>query len=333
MKLFNHLRFQLLFFLFFGAGYHYAQIPAGYYSSVEGLKGVELKAALNDIIDGHVQFPYTSTSIDVWDILKETDKDTIDPSKVILLYTGWTVDAAQEYNKGRGWTREHVWAKSRGGFGTRLGPGTDVHALRPCDITVNTARSNRWFGCGDYEYIDGDGATGSYTSSSAWVWEPRDIVKGDVARMIFYMATRYEEESGELDLFMIDSIPRDIKTKAPVHGRLSVLLQWHEEDPVDNWERNRNEVIYSYQGNRNPFIDRPEFVDGIWGNSPIMYEEDCELNIDGNSTSSLEEESNVKSRLVIKVVDVLGREVEVRYGIVQFYIYSDGSVEKNILVE
>jgi len=260
----------LFYFLLYGTSIVFTQIPEGYYNSVEGLKGVKLKAALNDIIDGHVQFPYTSTNIDVWDILKETDKDTIDPSKVILLYTGWTVDAAQEYNRGKGWTREHVWAKSRGGFGTRLGPGTDVHALRPCDVSVNSARSNRWFGCGDYEYIDGDGATGSYTSSSSWVWEPRDIVKGDVARMIFYMATRYEGENGELDLFMIDSIPRDNKTKAPVHGRLSVLLEWHNEDPVDDWERNRNEIIYSYQGNRNPFIDRPEFVDGIWGEGSML---------------------------------------------------------------
>src|SRR5690554_2681151 len=312
MKLFNHLQFQLLFFLIFGGGYHYAQIPTGYYSSAEGLNGMKLKSALNTIIDDHIQFPYTSSNTDVWDILNETDKDTIDPSKVILLYTGWTVDATQEYSSGRGWTREHIWAKSRGDFGTTLGPGTDVHALRPCDVSVNTARSNRWFGCGEYEYIDSDGATGSYTSSSSWVWEPRDIVKGDVARMIFYMATRYEGENGELDLFMIDSIPRDNRTKAPVHGRLSVLLQWHEEDPVDDWERNRNEVIYSYQGNRNPFIDRPEFVGKVWGDY-----------LKGDSITK-----NVELR---KVVDVFGREVDVKNGGVHFYIYSDGSVVKRVL--
>ncbi|RYM35735.1 ribonuclease [Brumimicrobium glaciale] len=309
MKLFNHLRFQLLFFLIFGWGINYAQIPKGYYNSAEGLKGTNLKAALNDIIDGHVKFPYTSSNTDVWDILKETDKDTIDPSKVILLYTGWTVDAAQEYNRGGGWTREHVWAKSRGNFGTSQGAGTDVHALRPCDVSVNSARSNRWFDCGDYEYIDGDGATGSYTSSSSWVWEPRDMVKGDVARMIFYMATRYEGESGELDLFMIDSIPSDNKTKAPVHGRLSVLLQWHNDDPVDDWELNRNEVIYSYQGNRNPFIDRPEFVEGIWGEA-----------------SMLEEKVGIEKVELAKIVDIFGREVEARDGVVRFYFYSDGRV-------
>ncbi|PKR79559.1 hypothetical protein CW751_14510 [Brumimicrobium salinarum] len=126
MNPFNILRFLVLFYSILGVDHYSAQIPDGYYSSTEGLSGVELKAALNDIIDDHRQFSYTSTKMDVWDILKETDKDTIDTSKVFLFYTGWTVDAAREYNRGRGWTREHVWAKSRGDFGTRLGPGTDV---------------------------------------------------------------------------------------------------------------------------------------------------------------------------------------------------------------
>jgi endonuclease I len=309
MKLFNHLRFHLLFFLIFGAVYHHAQVPGGYYSSAEGLTGTELKEALNDIIDGHVKFPYTSKNNDVWDILKETDRDTIDPGKVILLYTGWTVDGAQEYNKGKGWTREHVWAKSRGDFGTTFGPGTDVHALRPCDLSVNSARNNRWFGFGDFEYIDSDGRTDSKTSSTSWIWEPRDVVKGDVARMIFYMATRYEGENGELDLVMIDSLPRDNKTNAPVHGKLSVLLQWHNDDPVDNWERNRNEIIYSYQENRNPFIDRPEFANEIWGKTVKLKKEIVNVNVE-----------------LIKIVDVLGRKVDAKAGVVQFYVYSDGRV-------
>ena len=167
MKLYKLLQIQSFFILFFGIGLSTAQVPSGYYSTAEGLTGESLKSALNDIIDDHVKFSYTSSNTDVWDILKETDRDTIDPTKVILIYTGWTVDAAQEYNSGSGWTREHVWAKSRGNFGTSQGAGTDVHALRPCDVTVNSARNNRWFGIGEYEYIDGDGPTGSYTSTSS----------------------------------------------------------------------------------------------------------------------------------------------------------------------
>lgn len=211
MKYHLLLRTLILYVLLYGSVFNYAQIPESYYSSAEGLNGMKLKATLNDIIDDHVQFPYTSTKIDVWDILKVTDRDTIDSNKIILIYTGWTFDASLEYNRGRGWTREHVWAKSRGDFGVKLGPGTDVHAIRPCDVTVNSFRSNRWFDCGEYEYIDEDGSIGCYTDSITWVWEPRDEVNGDVARMFFYMATRYE---GEVDLFMIDSIPRDNKNES-----------------------------------------------------------------------------------------------------------------------
>ncbi len=329
MKLYKLLQVQSFFILFFGIGLSTAQVPSGYYSTAEGLTGESLKSALNDIIDDHVKFSYTSSNTDVWDILKETDRDTIDPTKVILIYTGWTVDAEQEYNAGSGWTREHVWAKSRGNFGTSQGAGTDVHALRPCDVSVNSARNNRWFGIGEYEYIDGDGPTGCYTSTSSWVWEPRDEVKGDIARMMFYMDTRYEGENGELDLQLIDSIPSDNNTNEPIHGLFSVLRQWHIDDPVDDWERNRNDVIYSYQGNRNPFIDHPEFVGKIWGH--VLDEYEIGFKDEIVSTSSLSKEQIANSKELVMVVDALGREVEIERGVLQFYIYSDGSVEKRVL--
>jgi endonuclease I len=244
----------------------FGQIPTGYYDSALGFSGEPLKIKLNDIIQDHTEFPYTSSGTDVWDILKETDRDTLNPNNVLLIYSGWSVDANQEFNGGSGWSREHVWAKSRGDFGTGSGAGTDVHALRPCDISVNSARNNRWFAECSTEYIDGNGATGSYTSSSSWVWKPNDNVKGDVARMIFYMATRYEGENGELDLEVIDSIPSDNFTNEPFHAKISDLYQWHLDDPVDDWERNRNDIIYyQFQNNRNPYIDRPEYVELIWG--------------------------------------------------------------------
>ena len=241
-----------------------AQPPEDYYDAAEGLDGEALKAALHNIIKGHTEYPYTSSSTDVWDILKETDRDTANSANVILFYTGWSVNAAQEYNGGSGWNREHVWAKSRGDFGTSPGPGTDVHHLRPADISVNSARSNRWFDKADEPYYDDGQPTGCFTSSTTWVWEPRNAVKGDVARMIFYMATRYEGDNGEPDLEMIDYFPDDIYTKAPVHALKSTLLKWHQEDPVDDFERHRNEVVYQYQHNRNPFIDHPEYAERIW---------------------------------------------------------------------
>ena len=265
----------------------YAQIPAGYYDSAAGLKGTPLKNALNDIIDGHTEIEYTATSTDIWDVLKETDKDPNNSSNVILLYSGKSVDAAQEYNSGSGWSREHVWAKSRGDFGNDLGPGTDAHHIRPADISVNSARNNRWFAECSTPYLDDGTPTGSYTSSTEWVWKPRDEVKGDVARMIFYMDVRYAGENGELDLRVIDYIPTDDNTTEPIHAKLSDLLQWHLDDPVDAFEQNRNDVVYSYQNNRNPFIDHPEYVSDIW--------------IDTTESSSTGIDDNIWNELVIKM--------------------------------
>src|SRR5690554_4380771 len=84
--------------------------------------------------------------------------------------------------------------------------------------------------------------TGNYFDNNEHLWQPRDEVKGDVARMIFYMATRYEGQNGELDLEVVDYLPSS-NTSSPIHARLTDLLEWHNEDPVDDWERNRNDVI------------------------------------------------------------------------------------------
>ncbi|HRW62942.1 MAG TPA: endonuclease [Bacteroidales bacterium] len=233
-----------------------AQIPEGYYSGTEGLQGEELKALLHNIIDNHTTYPYTSSTTDVWDILKESDRDPSNSANVVLIYTGWSVNAAQEYNNGTGWSREHVWAKSHGDFGETPPAGTDAHHLRPCDISVNSARGNKDFDNGGTQHSE---ATECYTDADSW--EPRPSVKGDVARMMFYMATRYEGDvTGEPDLELVDYTGTD----GPIFGKLSTLLQWNEEDPVDDFERNRNEVVYSYQNNRNPFIDHPEFVNTIY---------------------------------------------------------------------
>lgn len=250
--------------LLFFKSVSFSQIPDGYYNSAKGLTGEQLKAALHEIIKGHIEFPYTSTSTDTWDILKETDKDTSNPNNIILFYTGWSVNAAQEYNNNTGWAREHVWAKSHGDFGTTMGAGTDAHHLRPTDISVNSARNNKDFDNGGTLYVDGDEVTECRTDADSW--EPRDKVKGDVARMLFYMATRYEGDNGEPDLELVDAVNTfDLNTPGKgYHGKLSSLLEWHKIDPVDSFEIRRNNVIYSYQKNRNPFIDHPEYVDFIW---------------------------------------------------------------------
>ena len=179
-----------------------AQVPEGYYTPAKQLSGENLKLALHHIIKNHIEFPYTSRDTDTWDILKETDRDTANPQNVILFYSGWSINAEQEYNSANGWSREHVWAKSHGDLGTREGAGTDVHHLKPCDISVNSARSNKDFDNGGTIYTDGDGTTECKSDYDSW--EPRDAVKGDVARILFYMAVRYE--GSELDLELVDQV-------------------------------------------------------------------------------------------------------------------------------
>lgn len=227
-----------------------------------------MKFRLHEIIKGHTEYTYTSSSTDVWDILKETDRDPGDSNNVILIYSNRSVNAAQEYNSGSGWSREHVWAKSRGDFGTSRGAGTDVHHLRPCDVSVNSTRNNRNFDdcitCVDV--IDNGVNTGSKTDANLYNFEPPSNVKGDVARMIFYMSVRYEGTGSEPDLELTNS-PQSNTDKAPLHAFLSTLLEWNRQDSVDNFERNRNLVIYGYQGNKNPFIDYPELAEYLWGDS------------------------------------------------------------------
>ena len=267
-----------------------AQIPSGYYNTADDKADGVLKFELNQIIDNHTTFPYTSSSTDTWDILKETDRDPNNSNNIILIYSGVSIDGPQEYNSGSGWTREHIWAKSRGDFGTAEGPGTDVHALRPLDNSTNSIRSNRGFDncidCVDI-YDQWSNFTGSKRDNTEWSFEPRDEVKGDVARMIFYMDVRYEGYDSYVDLEVSETILPN-NDNSPFHGVLSTLIEWHRNDPVDAWEENRNDIIYySYQNNRNPFIDYPELAEHLWGNQIGVEWNSSVLNLFDNTLSNI----------------------------------------------
>ncbi|MBT2687442.1 chitobiase/beta-hexosaminidase C-terminal domain-containing protein [Bacillus sp. ISL-47] len=224
----------------------------GYYEDASGKTGEELKAALHNIISEQTVISYS----DVWDALKETDEDPANPDNVILFYTGESRSENLNGGNAGDWNREHVWAKSHGDFGTSMGPGTDVHHLRPTDVGINSARGNLDFDNGGTAV---SGCDGCYKTASSW--EPPDRVKGDVARMLFYMAVRYEG-NGEVDLELNELLNNGSN---PYHGKLSTLLEWHEQDPVDEFERNRNNIIFEkWQHNRNPFIDHPEWAEMIW---------------------------------------------------------------------
>ncbi|MFE5626674.1 endonuclease I family protein [Streptomyces virginiae] len=224
-----------------------------YYAPAEGKTGAALKAALHDIIKTQSKVTYDG----VWNALKATDQDPANPNNVILLYSGRSQSKSTNGGGANDWNREHVWAKSHGDFGTATGPGTDLHHLRPEDVTVNSTRGNKDFDKGGSPVGE---APGSLTDADSF--EPRDAVKGDVARMLLYMAVRYEGGDGFANLEMNDKVNNGT---APLFGRISLLKQWNQMDPPDAFEQRRNQVIFDvYQHNRNPFIDHPEWVNSIW---------------------------------------------------------------------
>jgi len=223
-----------------------------YYAPAIGKTGTALRTSLHGIIDGHTKLSYDQ----VWTALKDTDQDPNNTANVIELYSGRSISKGLNGGDPDDWNREHVWAQSHGGFGTSAGPGTDVHHLRPEDVTVNSTRGNKDFDLGGSAVSQ---CTDCWTDADSF--EPRDAVKGDVARMLFYMAIRYEGDDGYPNLELNDSI----NGSTPWHGKTSVLLAWNAEDPVSTFEMRRNDRIHSaWQGNRNPFIDHPEWATAIW---------------------------------------------------------------------
>lgn len=234
-----------------------------YYLSAYGLVGEAFRQALHDIIDGHQAFSYTPT---LWTILQDADECPTNAAQVQLVYLQTGRDKNNNGAAAGQWNREHVWPQSHG-TGNPYGSGdpdpdwpssVDAHNLKPSDVTVNALRSNLDFDAG------GEPVAGAPAScrTTGWTFEPPDAAKGDIARILFYMDVRYAgDEENEPDLELVDSGA----TVGTQLGRLSTLMQWHFLDPPDDFERNRNETIYAgWQGNRNPFVDHPEWALELW---------------------------------------------------------------------
>jgi endonuclease I len=224
-----------------------------YYAAAAGKTGPALRAALHRIIRNQATISYSQ----VWTALQQTDQDPNNSSNVVLIYSGRSQSKSTNGGGADDWNREHTWPQSHGDFGTANGPGTDLHHLRPEDVSVNSTRGNKDFDTGGSAVAE---CSGCRTDADSF--EPRDAVKGDVARMLMYMAIRYEGDDSWPDLELNDSVANG---SAPRTGRLSVLLRWHAADPPDAAERRRNDLIFTnWQHNRNPFIDHPEWATSIW---------------------------------------------------------------------
>lgn len=238
-------------------------IPAGYYDSLNGKSGVQLKQALQDII-ANPAVVRSHNYGDSVEILKKADQNPLNSNEVWLMYkevnrAKFLYQGEESSSTGR-WNREHIYPQSRGGYagGTSstadgfdmwvyssadsLAHGhADAHHLRAEDGPENSSRNNRDFGLTDYNGFSGN--------QGSW--------KGDVARAVFYMAVRYN------GLEVVNGNPAD--STVGQLGDLETLLQWNTTDPADDFEMNRNNYIQTWQRNRNPFIDYPELASYIWG--------------------------------------------------------------------
>ena len=251
---------------------------AAYYAGTTELTGQELREKLHRTLEtGHAVVRYsgsTSGVNDVWAALMAANQDPDDSNNVLLIYSlrsepkssfmGNPDGLPEEANK---WNREHAWPQSRGlntSGNTRM-DRTDLHALFPADSNVNSSRGNKIFDESD----ESDGRFTSPAHAEALSasrdidsWEPPDSVKGDIARALFYMDVRYDgQEEDTTDLELVDFVPT---SGTPQMGMLSTLINWHLNDPPDDFEHRRNDLIADLQGNRNPFVDHPQLVQDIF---------------------------------------------------------------------
>ena len=267
----------------------HAEPPEAYYSDAMGKSGAALKSALHGVIDGHTPLPYFKSDnddwydledVDVWEALAYTDSGCPESfpkcGKIQLLYLDEARDLVQAYRGGRAgcqdlWEREHVWPTSRG-FDKKSQDGhTDLHHIRPADKDINNAHRNYGFGEGGNLVFDSsagcpDRRAVAKLNKESEAFEPPDRAKGEVARMLFYMAVRYEEGDSAKPESMPDLSLRkeNALVKEPRIGHLCTLLKWNRDYPPTLFEIRRNERVMELQGNRNPFIDNPSWADEIW---------------------------------------------------------------------
>ncbi len=248
-----------------------AQIPVGYYDIADGLYGEDLQQALHNIIDNHNSLTYD----DLWDAFEDTDPRPDNNNLVWDMYSDvpggtpayyYTFGSDQCGNyEGEGfcYNREHSWPKSW--YNDASPMYTDLVQLVPTDGYTNGQRSNLVYGevsSASWTSMNGSKVGGSALSwTNETVFEPIDEYKGDFARIYFYMATRYYSEDGSFNSNdMVDG--SQIKP-----GALEMLMTWHENDSVSQKELIRNDAIYDWQYNRNPYVDHPEYVEYVWGDS------------------------------------------------------------------
>jgi len=227
------------------------QAPADYYRNAEGDKGQDLLRSLAGIVSRHKELGYDRARDVMFADVDDLDNDNIVECDYTDRSLNNVTDRQTAYRGGSGFNAEHTWPQSKGAVGAAK---SDLHHLFPTDCNANSRRSSHPFGnVVTVEWTDGGSKLGK-DAKGATVFEPRDDQKGNTARAILYFYMVYGQNA-DLSNFRYEE---------------ETLKKWHVQDPVTADERLRNDAVYSFQGNRNPFIDRPEFVSAIGNFLPVV---------------------------------------------------------------
>lgn len=272
------------------------EIGAGtgaYYDAVNTASPEQLRCSLHRTIRGHTAYPYSGSGTNTWTILELAQANPSNPNQIIDVYRNRLYTAVSDRagtGSGITYNREHTWPNSlgfpsqTGNLGLPNAPYTDTHMLWLSDTQYNADRGNKPFancdsGCGERPTEANGGVGGGGGGDSNWVRSPDgnqgsfeswDHRKGEMARAILYMAIRYEggvdpvsgqnEPQLELTDVRAQIIGMNDYTQTAYMGLLADLLAWHLADPPDADEIARNDLIQTFQGNRNPFVDHPEWA-------------------------------------------------------------------------
>ena len=241
-----------------------AQIPEGYYSSLKGKKGAELKTAVHNIIKNVKVLSYGSGQGKTWWGFWSTDRD--ENGYFIDRYSAKTewVKSTSQGATGAGMNIEHSFPKSWWG-GEKVQGYEDLYNLMPCKSKINSTKSNYPMGI----VVSGDKGNGwtkvGKGTDGNWYWEPAAPWKGDFARGYMYMATAYQDYkwSGDRALQILQQ--GDYPTLKEWAYKL--YIQWAKADKPDAVEIKRNNDVAKIQGNRNPYVDFPNLMEYVWGDS------------------------------------------------------------------
>ncbi len=259
-------------------------VPDTYYDGISG-SGSELKSQLHHLIKNHqVQtyaslwqhFTVTDATFDghVWDIYSDTP---CEEPPYIYVFGDDQDTGTGGTEEGDVYNREHSMPRSW--FGGAVNPmNTDLYHIYPVDKFVNAQRANFPFGMVDNPFWTslnggklGANVAGGYTGTA---FEPIDEYKGDLARTFFYMITRYEDQISSWTYSEYGNAMFDHNSHPGYEPWvIQMLMEWHASDPVSQKERVRNQRVYEIQGNRNPFVDHPEWVEKIWGDTTVHLTE------------------------------------------------------------